>query len=244
MSSMIYLNFETTLSTGILCRRYKRFIADIEQEDGSPLTIHCPNTGAMRGLTTPGTKIFFSHHPHSNRKYPYTWQAVSQEDTFIGVNTHLPNRLVAHTLSLSPLLEVGSYQTLRREVPYGQGSKVDFLLQSPGKADCYLEVKNVHFKEGEAAFFPDTPTTRGQKHMRELADQVRRGNRAIVLYVIQREDVTSFSLGEQFDPVYAKEAQEAFNAGVEMIAYTCSLDRKGISLKKSVPFLYNAFKNF
>lgn len=141
------------------------------------------------------------------------------------------------------LPEIGSYSVIRREILYGENSKIDFLLQSPGKADCYLEVKNVHFKDGSTAFFPDTPTTRGQRHMKELANQVQKGNRAVVLYVIQREDVEAFSFGKQFDPLFAQAAQEAWEGGVEVIAYTCHINRTAITLKKSIPFLYNTLQD-
>lgn len=230
--------FNTPLIPGYLIKRYKRFLADVRLEDGSLVTAHCPNTGAMRDLVEPGLAVFLSYHTSRLRKYPYTWENVQLGPVRVGVNTHTPNRFVAHCLTHQLFPELQGYTHILREVTYDATSRVDFFLQGTGLPDCYMEVKNVHFKEVTQALFPDSPTVRGTKHMAALARQVAQGRRAIVLYLIQREDVETFGFGDMFDPVYADTATRAYEAGVEVWPYTCVQDSFSMCLKQRLPFVY------
>ncbi len=234
--------FQTPYKEGRFIKRYKRFLVDVEQENGERMTVHCPNTGAMRGLLIPGAPVLLSSHANPQRKYPHTLEAVAIEGVWVGVNTMLPNRFVAHCLQADLLPELKGYTGRRSEVPYDQNARIDFLLEAPGRATCYLEVKNVHDKEGQKALFPDSPTTRGVKHLNALTRVAQAGHRAVVLYIVQRSDIVAFDLNALCDPAYVAAAQVAIEAGVETYAYACHLDASSIELKGRLwcSFLDNA----
>lgn len=235
--------FSPPLVKGMLLRRYKRFLADVRLETGQEVCAHCPNTGGMLGLTEPGTTVWLSHHESPTRKLPYTWELVeSVPGGWIGVNTHQPNRLVRYVLEAKELPAFQGYTHLKPEAVVRPGTRLDFAFYNttPVKgdlADCYLEVKNVHFKQDNMALFPDSPTTRGAKHMQVLKELVQQGVRACVLYVVQRQDCEAFSLASSIDPEYAKVAKQAFDAGVEPMAYACKLSPQGIGLGQALSVL-------
>ena len=172
---------------GTLIRRYKRFLADVELDDGSQVTAHTPNTGSMQGCARPVSRVVLSLSANLNRKYPHSWELVHTDGVWVGINTMLPNRLAREGIENGTIAELAGYQAIRAEVPYGEGSRIDLLLSgAPGK--CYVEVKNVTLVEGGCALFPDAVTTRGQKHLRELMEVVRQGHRGVNLFVVQRGD--------------------------------------------------------
>jgi len=230
--------FPTPLLKGHLIKRYKRFLADIELEGERFITAHCPNSGAMQGLTEPGTPVWVSHSSNPTRRLPYTWQMAEVGGTFVGMNTMNPNALVEETLSLGGIQELQGYQTLRREVSYGKNSRIDILLENPTQGLTYVEVKNVHLKRGEIAAFPSSVTSRGAKHMRELSDMVRLGHRAYVLYVVQRNDCQGFEIAEDIDPQYAQETLDALKNGVKPLVYACEVSPKAITLTHPLKFKY------
>ncbi len=229
--------FSTPLYPGRLIKRYKRFLADIELEDGTFITAHCPNSGAMQGLTLPKTPVWVSLSSNSSRKLPYTWQMVQIEGTFVGMNTSNPNRLVEEAIKAKVIPELQGYQTLRREVPYGKNSRIDFLLESPSHKLTYVEVKNVHLKRGQIAAFPSSVTTRGAKHMRELSDMVRQGHEAYVVYVVQRNDCEGFEIATDIDPIYGQETLRAYETGVKPLVYACEVTPKAITITHSLTFI-------
>lgn len=221
------MQFSSPLLKGRLVKRYKRFLADIDLEGQGLITAHCPNPGAIQGLTDPGTCVWVSRALDPARKLPFTWEMAEVEGTYVGMNTSHPNTLVEEALRLGLIPELKGYPSIRREVPYGKNSRIDFLLSEP---TTYVEVKNVHWKRGSHAAFPSAVTTRGTKHMQELAEMVRQGHKAYVLYVVQRNDCTGFELAEDIDPDYAKAATEAFAQGVMPLVYTCTVTPQGITL--------------
>jgi sugar fermentation stimulation protein A len=241
------LAFSPPLLRGTLVKRYKRFLADVLLETGELVCAHCPNTGAMLGLTEPGTLVWLSESDRPTRKLKYTWELVEDPVAgFIGVNTGNPNALVKQVLQRSGIPELAAYPCVKAEVTAEPGSRLDFFLQEASQEDaeapreasslgCYVEVKNVHFKQGEWALFPDSPTQRGARHMQVLERLVARGFKAFVLYVVQRQDCTAFSLGAEFDPVYAKAATQAFSKGVQPLAYSCAASPCGIKLLSRLP---------
>ncbi len=224
------MRFSPPLLPGILIKRYKRFLADIAIDSGEIITAHCANPGALLGGTTPGLRVWVSHQPSPTRKLSYTWQIVEMDDTHVGVNTSLPNGLAEKAILEGRIAELTGYESLRREVKYGQNSRIDLLLTSPNKPSCYVEVKNVHLKRGERAEFPDSVTTRGAKHLRELEAVVAEGGRAVMLYIIQRNDCSHFSFAADLDPVYAATAAQALSRGVEAYAYQCIVTPEGIEV--------------
>lgn len=228
--------FSPPLVSGRLIKRYKRFLADIALDSGEVIAAHCANPGALLGGTTPGLRVWVSHHPSSSRKLSYSWHLVEIDGVLVGVNTSLPNRLAEEAILAGKIGELAGYETLKREVRYGENSRIDLLLASPDKPPCYVEVKNVHLKRGEAAEFPDCVTARGAKHLRELETVAAKGARAVMLYVIQRNDCGYFQLAADIDPVYAATATHAFSRGVEVLAYACAVSVEGIEIERRVEF--------
>lgn len=235
------MKFPTPLVRGRLLRRYKRFLADVELETGETVTATCPNTGSMLGLATPGATVWLSVSDSPTRKYPHTWELVEQDlgqgPTLVGINTNHPNRLVADAIAAGQIPEIAGYASIRREVKYGLSSRIDLLLEDPKKGLAYVEVKNVHLARAPGlAEFPDCVTARGAKHLAELTAMVESGHRAVMLYLIQRADASSFALASDLDPAYAAAFERARLAGVEAIAYACRLTPQEIIIAEAIPF--------
>lgn len=228
--------FSTPLLRGRLLKRYKRFLADIELEGGVFITAHCPNSGAMQGLTEPGTLVWVSLSSNPSRKLPYTWQMAEVDGVFIGMNTANPNDLVEQAIHGGVIQELQNYQTLRREVTYGKNSRIDILLENPSEPFTYVEVKNVHLKRGKNAAFPSSVTARGAKHMRELSQMVRDGHQAYIVYVVQRNDCEGFELAGDIDPFYEEESRKAFECGVTPLVYACHITPQEIKITHRLKF--------
>lgn len=233
------MRFPKPLIRGRLIRRYKRFLADVELESGETVVAHCANPGSMLGLKDPGSDVWLSHHDDPRRKLSYSWELLRVGDTLVGINTALPNRLVAEALDNGVIEELQDYAHIRREVPVG-GSRLDFVLDrahefSPSEDACYLEVKNVHLKRAEAAEFPDSVTRRGARHLAELAALAKAGKRAVMLFVVQRQDCPSFRLARDIDPAYAEAFEAALAQGVDALCYRCHIDTDQILVKNAIP---------
>ncbi len=227
--------FPTPLQPATLIRRYKRFLADVTLPDGSEATIHCPNPGAMLGLAEPGMRVWLKP---GKAKLPWGWvlTEIPENGALVGIDTTLPNRLVAEALAEGRIAELTGYGEIRPEVAYGRNSRVDFRLSEAGRPPAFVEVKNVHLsRKPPLAEFPDCVTARGAKHLRELADQVRLGNRAVMLFLVQRPDCSHFRLAPDLDPGYAATFVEARKAGVEALCYDCTVTRQGIALARPLP---------
>jgi len=225
---------------GILIKRYKRFLADIELEDGAIITAHTPNTGAMTGCSTPGSRVWLRDTGNPDRKYPYSWEIVeAKPDVLIGIHTGLSNKLVHEAITNGVITELQNYQQILTEVPYGdEKSRIDLLLRKDDSADaeqCYVEVKNVTLVKDKIAYFPDAVTARGSKHLRELIKMVDQGHRAVIFYCVQRNDATEFRPAETIDPLYTETLQQAVQAGVEAMAYIAEVSSDEIKLVQSIP---------
>jgi sugar fermentation stimulation protein A len=236
------MRFPAPLLRGRLLRRYNRFLADLVLDSGEAVTAVCPNTGSMLGLTDPGSVVWVSTSDSPSRKYRYTWEMVEADlgrgPALVGINTGHPNALVAEALARRRLRPLEGYPLLRREVRYGANSRIDILLECPERGRCYVEVKNVHMmRRAGLAEFPDSITARGTKHLRELAEMVRAGHRAVMIFLIQRADATRLALARDIDPAYGTAFEEAAAAGVEMLAYRCSLSPEEIAVDRQVAIL-------
>ena len=237
---MTGLAFDPPLTEGRLIRRYKRFLADVEMSDGRIITASCPNTGSMMGLTDEGNRVWLSESGDPKRKYRYRWELVEcsklAHAPLVGINTHLPNRLVASAIGKGLVQDLAGYETVRREVKYGDSSRIDILLEQPGKAPCYVEIKNVTLSRRHGlAEFPDAPTLRGEKHLRELAQMAKNGARAVMFYLVQRNDCHRFSLAGDIDRAYLKAWQDASACGLETLAWSCHISAREILLDRALP---------
>jgi len=216
-----------------LIQRYKRFLGDVEWPDGQLMTVHTANTGSMLGCSTPGNHIWIRDSENDKRKYRYSWEISETGDgNLIGVNTHLANKLVVEAIEQGSINELLEYENIRTEVPYGENSRIDILLQ--GNEDCYVEVKNVTARDGQYAIFPDAVTARGTKHLNELVNMVKAGHRAVMFFCIQRSDIELFRPATEIDPLYARTLVYALDNGVEVLAYSVVISADEISLVRPI----------
>lgn len=230
------MQFDPPLVSARLISRYKRFLFDAILEDGTEITGSCPNTGSMRGLTTPGSRILLSEHDSPSRKYRHMLEMVEADGTLVGINTGLPNRLAEEAVVSGLIPALSGYTTLKREQRYGQNSRIDLLLLDDVRPPAYIEVKNVHYmRQPGLAEFPDSVTSRGAKHLDELAAMVTAGYRAAMLYVIQRADCTRLRICEELDPAYGVAFRRARAQGVEAYAVSCTVSPQGIRPERPIP---------
>lgn len=233
------MKFPAPLIEGRLLKRYKRFLADVDL-GGEMVTVHCANPGSMTGLAEPGSRVWLSKSDNPKRKLQYSWELVEVDlgagPALVGINTAHPNPIVADAIKSGFITELCDFPSLRREVKYGVNSRIDILLENDDLQRCYVEIKNVHLmRQHGLAEFPDSVTARGAKHLGELAQMVREGHRAVMLYLVQRGDAEEFALARDIDPVYGQAFDAARAAGVEAIAYRCSLSVDGIHVERQIP---------
>jgi sugar fermentation stimulation protein A len=222
--------FDRPLVPAVLVQRYKRFLFDAVLEDGRAITGSCPNTGSMRGLTSPGSRIWISEHDSPTRKYRHMLEMVEVNGTVVGINTGLPNRLAEEAIRAGQIGDLHLYSTLQREQKYGQNSRIDILLTDSERGRAYVEVKNVHFSRASGlAEFPDSPTARGTKHLEELGDMVEAGHRGIMIYLVQRDDCATFRICRDLDARYASAFLSARRRGVEAFAVICRVSPQQIA---------------
>ncbi|MFN3210962.1 MAG: DNA/RNA nuclease SfsA, partial [Roseovarius sp.] len=181
------MRFQTPLEPATLIRRYKRFLADIRLEDGREVTAHCANPGSMMGLAEPGSRIWVEPNDDPKKKLKYGWRLVDHGNGhFTGVDTALPNRALKAALAAGAIPELAAYDTVLPEQKYGENSRVDFLLRGADLPDAYVEVKSVTLSRQKGlAEFPDSVTARGARHLRDLAEMVHAGHRAVLFYLVQ-----------------------------------------------------------
>jgi sugar fermentation stimulation protein A len=233
------MRFDPPLTPARLIKRYKRFLADAVLENGEIITTSCPNTGSMLGLAEPGMQIFISHSDKLSRKYAWAWQATERPDVgLVGINTSIPNRIVEDAIGAGSLPEFRGYSSIRREVVYGENSRIDLLLEEPATPRCFVEIKNVTlFRQPGLAEFPDCVTARGAKHLRELARMAEQGHRAVMVYLIQCRAAERFALAGDLDRAYLTAYREARRKGVEAMAPTCRVSTTEIEIARAIPVL-------
>ena len=229
------MRFPAQLVAGRLIRRYKRFLADVQLEAGV-ITAACPNTGSMLGCCEPGSRVWLSESDRATRKYRHTWEIVEVGRVLVGINTGLPNALVAEAIAAGAIPELGGYASVRREVAYGEeGSRVDLVLEDPRREPCYVEVKNVTAAvSGRVVLFPDAVSERGARHLRELMRLKAAGLRPVQLYCVQRGDVDEVRPADAIDPEYGRTLRQALEAGVEVMAYRAKVTAREIRLERRI----------
>ena len=235
------MRLPTPLLRGRLVKRYKRFLADIALDDGREITAHCANTGSMIGVAIEGARVWVSTHDNPKRKLAFSWELVEIGKTLIPINTSNPNKIAYEAIEAGIIPELTGYGSIRREVKYGEASRIDLLLENAASnragrnAPCYVEVKNVHLsRQPGLAEFPDSVTKRGAKHLDELSRIVASGRRAVMLFIVQRSDCRAFSPAPDLDPVYAASLNAAASAGVETLCYDCEVTASEVVLRRAL----------
>jgi sugar fermentation stimulation protein A len=241
------MKFESTLVKGKILKRYKRFLADIRLEEdhnehkaGDIITAHTANTGSMKTCWDVEWPALLSFHDNPKRKLKYSLEMTHNGETWIGINTGLPNKMAVEAIENGTITELQGYAHIKPEAKIGD-SRLDILLHDGTVKEkenlCYVEIKNVTLLgENNIALFPDAVSTRGQKHLKELIKIKGDGMRAVMLYIVQREDVNSFSPAKDIDPEYSKLLKDAQQAGVEVLVYQCSVKSDEIKLLNSIPY--------
>lgn len=235
------MRFPTPLTRGRLLRRYKRFLADIELDSGEEIVAHCANPGSMMGLAEPGSEVWLSRNTNPKAKLDWRWELVrTAGGHLVCINTAHPNRVGEEAVAAGAIPELAGYGSLRREVKYGVSSRIDILLEDPARPPCYVEIKSVTLRRPDgahptAAEFPDAVTKRGAKHLAELADMVDSGARAVMLYLVQRNDCDHFRVAADIDPGYATAMAEARRRGVEALCRQCDVTQHGIEIGGALP---------
>jgi sugar fermentation stimulation protein A len=222
------------LIPGRLVRRYQRFLAEVDLDDGRRVTAHCPNSGSMRGCLAENAPVLLSHHPAPQRRTAYTWEMIRIGETWVGVNTGLPNQLVAEAARRRVLPPFRDALAVRPEVPLTPGTRLDLLVERE-RGPLWVEVKNVTLVEGDLARFPDAVTTRGAKHLREMRALTARGQAAAMVYLVQRADAQRFAPARDIDPAYARELERALAAGVEVWVVQARVAPSGVFLWRTLP---------
>lgn len=236
------MQFPAPLVRGTLVQRYKRFLADITLDSGETVTAHCANPGSMIGLNVPGSEVWLSPNQNPKAKLDWRWELIRVGDGLVGVSTSHPNAIVAAGIEAGHVAELRGYGGLRREVKYGRNSRIDILLEDDARRACYVEVKNVNLRRPDGAYptaaeFPDAVTKRGAKHLDEMSDMVAEGYRAVMFYLVQREDCDHFRIAADIDPHYAGRLSSAQESGVEAVCYTCRMSTEGIELNAPLPLV-------
>lgn len=224
------------LIPGILIKRYKRFKADVKLADGEVVTAHCPNSGSMLECCEPGRPVYLSFHNNPKRKLKYTWELIEMPTSIVGINTLIPNRLVAKSIEAGLVKDFEGYNDMTREVKTSDNTRLDILLSNEDENRCYVEIKNCTLVKEGIAYFPDAVTSRGLKHLVELSSLVSKGFRCVIFYLIQRMDAKTFQPADHIDPAYGRELRQALKHGVEILVYDTRIDLKTISLNRKIPY--------
>lgn len=231
------MKFKTQLVQGRLIKRYKRFLADVEMEDGSVVTAHCTNSGSMKSCIEAGAPVYLTPVNDPKRRTKFTWEMIFINNGWVGINTMVPNLLAFEAIRDGKIEKLKGYTSVRREVTFGD-SRFDIFAENDHEK-CFVEVKNVTMKEGDFALFPDAVTTRGRKHLETLMQVKKQGIRAVMLYVIQRMDVKKFGPARGIDPDYAATLQKAYASGVEIIPVQAEVTPEQIEIVREISFEFD-----
>jgi len=227
------MKFKEELIAGKLIKRYKRFLADVELADGTIVTAHCTNSGSMKSCLEDNARVYLTPVNDPKRKTKFTWEMIEIDNQWVGINTGNPNIIAYESIKNGLIPELSGYNLVKREVKFGN-SRFDVMAENSQEV-CFVEVKNVTYKKDKYALFPDAVTSRGLKHLNTLIEVKKSGRRAVMLYIIQRQDVEIFGPAEEIDPDYAKGLRDAIKNGVEVLAYQVMVSPEEIVLGKKLP---------
>ena len=220
--------FYKNIISGRFLSRPNRFIAHVEI-DGQDTVCHVKNTGRCKELLTPGAAVWCERSDNPTRKTLYDLIAVQKGHRLINMDSQAPNKAAYEWLSGGGL---GALENLRAETTYG-ASRFDFSFEKGGKR-CFLEVKGVTLEQDGICAFPDAPTQRGAKHLRELTALAAEGFGAYVLFVIQMTDARYLHPNDVTDPAFAAALREAAQAGVEILAMDCAVTPDSMTIQNPV----------
>jgi len=234
--TQVFIPFPAPRIEATFLRRRNRFVAEFRGDDGVEFAAHSANTGSMKGCLVPGGRCVLWDSENEQRKYRLSWKAIDAGPAWVGIDTSLPNQLAAQIVTAGLLPELGDAPTVRREVVIAPGSRADLLVEDASSGRTWVEVKNVTLVEDEVARFPDAVTARGLKHLHELAARVKAGDRAMMIYVIQRADGRRFAPAREIDPAYAKALRAVHEAGVLVRPFGCTVSAAGVRVDGLVPY--------
>jgi sugar fermentation stimulation protein A len=234
--SSICFRYPRKLAAGTLIRRYKRFLADIHLSDGREVTAHCPNSGSMLSCLEPGAPVYCSESDNPKRRTTHTWEMIRINDSWVGINTLIPNKLVAQAARKRALPLFRGVTEVETEVRIAPGTRIDLVARRVD-GPLVVEVKNVTLARCDEAHFPDAVTSRGAKHLRELIRMTRAGTDCAMVYVVQRSDVRSFGPALDIDPEYGRLLGEARRAGVTICAVAAVVGPEAVCLRQELPLL-------
>jgi sugar fermentation stimulation protein A len=227
------MKFDTPLIKTKFIKRYKRFFADVSLNK-EILTAHCPNSGSMMGLLNEGSNAWISESKNTERKLKYTLEVLEDQKQMVGVNTHSANKIIEEALINKRIKELENYDQVQREMKYNDNTRFDFLVSNK-REQAFIEVKNVTLKrEKDYAEFPDAPTTRGQKHLLELIDAIKKNYKAYLIFLVQREDCKFFKISKDIDEKYYEYLMQAKKKGVNFLCYSSKITDKEIVLNKKM----------
>jgi sugar fermentation stimulation protein A len=234
------MKYSPPLQSGVLIQRYKRFLVDL-RVNKEVLTVHCANTGRMTGCAEPNVQAYYTSSDNPKRKYPHSLElTTSLTGDLICVNTARANEVAFEAIRQGIITQLSGYDDINREVRYGQeNSRIDLLLsaQNNAKPNCYVEVKSVTLLDNGLGYFPDAPSTRGQKHLRELIEMKAAGHRAMLLFISMHNGINSVQPAVHIDPQYSQWCMHAHQAGVEFLAYRCEVSQEGLKVTCELPVL-------
>jgi sugar fermentation stimulation protein A len=230
-----YLILWPQLTKGTLIRRYKRFMADVELENGHVITAHCPNSGRMLGCSEPGRTVFLSQSDNKSRKFPYTWEIIHMPGTLVVVNTLRANQAAKAAIERGLIPELSGYSDMRSEVRIGEHSRIDLLLEGDHVRPTLVEVKSATYAAHGRVMFPDAVTSRGLKHLKELQRSLALGYRCVMFFLVQRMDAHFFTPAVHIDPAYAQGLHMARGKGVEVLVYGTEITHVGMALGPKIP---------
>lgn len=228
------MKFATELIGGRLVKRYRRFLVDVQLENGEIVTAHCPNSGTMVGCCEEGRPVLLSGTDDEHRRNKYTWEFIKMNNTWVGVNVSVPRKVVVEALTLKTLPLLSSYGDITLDASYGRGNKVDIMMHG-AEQNAFINVYHVAWTEDGIARFPETPNARARKGIRELMEIARQGHHALAFFFVQRSDCTRFAPAAMVDPEFGRLFREAASAGVEMTAYRAAISKNEISLERRIP---------
>lgn len=231
------MKFKSKLVKGKLIKRYKRFLADIKLETDETVVAHCTNSGSMKSCIEEGADVYLTPHNDAKRKTQYTWEMIFINDNWIGINTNVPNVLAFEAIKNNEIEKLSGYTFVKREVKFGD-SRFDVYGENDNEK-CFVEVKNVTYKDGNYARFPDAVTARGKKHLETLMQVKKQGIRAVMLYVVQRSDVEIFTPAWDIDPDYAEALVTAHESGIEIIPMQAQVTPDEITFVRELPVNLN-----